>query len=144
VIFFNKKKLTLCQYERLSEPIRVRMLMCLQGGPLSLNHFTEIFQMAPSTLSKHLHILESAGLLVAARQGKWRFYRWPEQNADLAVVALLTWLGRASLADPVLKSDAARRAVAVQANPVPAPRLCRIQRRGFAAGDSAFGRGGHG
>lgn len=120
----------------LSEPIRVRMLICLQGGPLSLHHFIEIFQMAPSTLSKHLHILESAGLLGAVKQGKWRFYKWPEQNANPAVSSLLTWLGRASLEDPVLKSDAARRAVAVQANPVPAPREAPIRVLFLCSGNS--------
>ncbi|MBA2881859.1 thioredoxin type arsenate reductase [Desulfosalsimonas propionicica] len=105
----------------LSEPVRVRMLMCLKGGPLSLYHFTEIFKMAPSTLSKHLHILESAGLLVAVRHGRWRLYQWQGQDAEQTIRALLAWLGQAVLKDPVLEDDAARRAVAVQATPVPVP-----------------------
>lgn len=105
----------------LSEPVRVRMLMCLKGGPLSLHHFTEIFKMAPSTLSKHLHILEDAGLLVSVRQGRWRLYQWPGRDAGQMPRALLAWLGQAVLEDPVLEADAARRAVAVQSTPVPVP-----------------------
>lgn len=91
----------------LSEPIRVRMFICLQGGPLSLHHFTEIFKMAPSTLSKHLHTLESAGLLVAVRHGRWRLYRWPGRNADPAVRPLLAWLRQVALEDSVLETDPA-------------------------------------
>jgi len=102
----------------LSEEIRVRMLMCVQGGPLGLQHFVDIFEMAPSTLSKHLHILESAGLLVSNRQGRWRLYRWPEKDADPTTDLLLDWLAGGAGPDPVLETDAARRAVAVQTNPV--------------------------
>ncbi|MBS3754083.1 MAG: metalloregulator ArsR/SmtB family transcription factor [Desulfobacterales bacterium] len=112
----------ICSIARaISEPIRVRMLMCLKGGPLTLHHFTEIFKMAPSTLSKHLHILESAGLLVAVRHGRWRLYQWPGQNSEQTVRALLAWLGQASIQDSLLEADAARRAVAVQSTPVPVP-----------------------
>ena len=106
----------------LSEEIRVRMMMCVQGGPLGLQHIVDIFAMAPSTLSKHLHILESAGLLVSVRQGRWRLYQWPEAGADAAVSGFLDWLKKSAGTDPVLKSDAARRAVAVQTNPVSLPK----------------------
>ncbi len=105
----------------LSEEIRIRMLMCLQGGPLGLQHLVDIFELAPSTLSKHLHILESAGLLVSIRQGRWRLYRWPETADDPAAARLLDWLKNSAESDPVLETDAARRAVAVQTNPVALP-----------------------
>ncbi len=121
----NTEKITVAGISELakalSEPIRVRMLICLQRGALSLHHFIEIFKMAPSTLSKHLHILESAGLLAAVRHGRWRLYRWPGRNADPAVRPLLAWLRQVVLEDSVLETDAARRAVAVQATPVPVP-----------------------
>ena len=120
----------------LSEPVRVRILMCLKGGPLSLHHFTEIFKMAPSTLSKHLHILESAGLLLAVRHGRWRLYQWPGQNAGQMIRPLLAWLGQAVLEDPVLETDAARRAIAVQATPVPVPKNDSIRVLFLCSGNS--------
>jgi thioredoxin type arsenate reductase len=105
----------------LSEEIRIRILMCLEGGPLGLQHFVDILEMAPSTLSKHLHILESAGLLVPIRKGRWRLYQWPDESADTPVGGLLHWLKQSVGPDPILETDAARRAVTVQNNPVQLP-----------------------
>ncbi len=95
------------------------MLLCLQGGPLGLQHFVDIFQLAPSTLSKHLHMLENSGLAVSVRQGRHRLYRWPDANCDETTGSLLAWLKTASSRDPSLQVDAARRAVALQTNPLP-------------------------
>ena len=103
----------------LSEEIRIRMLMCMKGGPLGLHHFIDIFGLAPSTLSKHLHVLENAGLAAAVRQGRWRLYQRPDTGADETVRDLLKWLDQAASDDPVLQADAARRAVAIEKNPVP-------------------------
>ncbi|MDZ7582413.1 MAG: metalloregulator ArsR/SmtB family transcription factor [Deltaproteobacteria bacterium] len=106
----------------LSEEIRVRILICLKGGPLSLQHFIDIFELAPSTLSKHLHILESAGLVVSIRQGRWRLYQWPAQGSSETALELLNWLKSAVLDDPMLQTDAARRAVAIQNSAMPLPK----------------------
>ena len=103
----------------LSEEIRIRVLMCMKRGPLGLHHFIDIFELAASTLSKHLHILENAGLAVAVRQGRWRLYQWPAAGADETAAALLEWMAKAVSDDPILQTDAARRAVAVYTNPVP-------------------------
>lgn len=105
----------------LSEELRLRILMCLKGGPLGLQHFIEIFHMAPSTLSKHLHILEKAGLVVSIRHGRWRLYKWPKEHADGMVSGLLNWLEESACSDASLETDAARRAVAIQTNPFALP-----------------------
>ncbi|MFN2369507.1 MAG: ArsR family transcriptional regulator, partial [Desulfurivibrionaceae bacterium] len=105
----------------LSEDIRIRIMLCLQGGALGLQHFVDIFELAPSTLSKHLHVLESAGLLISIRHGRWRLYQWPAKSGDTVIQGLLDWLKTSTGIDPVLESDAARRAVAIQTNPVSLP-----------------------
>lgn len=70
----------ICVFSKaLSEDVRVRILMCLQGGELSLQHFVDIFGLAPSTVFKHLHVLEDAGLVVSKRTEGWRLYQWPER-----------------------------------------------------------------
>jgi arsenate reductase len=120
----------------LSEPVRIRMLMCLQRGPLSLNHFIDIFDLAPSTLSKHLHILESCGLISAVRQGRWRLYQWPEDGKDQAVQSFLIWMKDFAADDADLKADAAKRAVAVQKNPAPSPKSDRIRVLFVCSGNS--------
>lgn len=110
----------ICGFSKaLSEDVRVRMLVCLQGGPLGLHHFVDIFGLAPSTVSKHLHVLEDAGLAVSRREGRWRLYQWPERKDHETTVELLDWMVRAVQDDPVLRVDAARRAVAIQNNPLP-------------------------
>lgn len=85
-----------------------------------MNHFVDIFELAPSTLSKHLHILEYVGLAVSIRQGRWRLYQWPGEGGDKTILSLLKWLAESVSDDPVLQADSARRAVAVQTNPAPA------------------------
>lgn len=98
------------------------MLICLKGGPLALQHFVDIFNLAPSTISKHLHILESAGLIVSIPHGRWRLYQWPEEGSDAMTLGLLDWLKKNIGQDPVLDTDSARRAVAIQTNPVSLPK----------------------
>ncbi len=110
----------ICGFSKaLSEKIRLRMIVCLQGGPLGLHHFVDIFELAPSTVSKHLHVLGDAGLALSRRKGRWRLYEWPDRNNHEAAVELLEWVVRAVQDDPILQTDAARRAVAVQNNPLP-------------------------
>ncbi len=110
----------ICGFSKaLSENVRVRILVCLQGGPLGLHHFVDIFELAPSTVSKHLHVLEDAGLSVSRREGRWRLYEWPDRKDHETTVALLDWMVRAVQEDPVLQADASRRAVTIQNNPLP-------------------------
>lgn len=110
----------ICGFSKaLSEDVRVRMLMCLQGGALSLQHFVDILGLAPSTVSKHLHVLEDAGLVVSKRTGRWRLYQWPEREGHETTLALLDWMARAVKEDLILQADTARRAVTIQINPPP-------------------------
>ena len=47
----------------LADETRVRMLLALQGGELRVCQITELFKLAPSTISKHLSILYQAQLV---------------------------------------------------------------------------------
>ena len=47
----------------LADANRVRMLLALRGRELCVCQITELFGLAPSTMSKHLSILYQAGLV---------------------------------------------------------------------------------
>jgi DNA-binding transcriptional ArsR family regulator len=61
----------------LADETRVRMLMGLRGGELCVCQITELFGLAPSTVSKHLSILHQAGLVKSRKAERWVYYRLP-------------------------------------------------------------------
>ena len=69
----------------LADETRVRMLMALRGGELCVCQITELFGLAPSTVSKHLSILFQAGLVESRKADRWVYYRLPGKNAPATV-----------------------------------------------------------
>jgi len=99
--------------------------MCLDGSTLCLCHFTQILGLAPSTVSKHLRVLAEAGLVTAWQEGRWRYYRWPGEDAPLPVRRALEWVRETLASDPTVAEDAARRAVALHTCGAPCPQVAR-------------------
>ena len=46
-----------------------------EGGELCACQITELFGLAPSTMSKHLSILYQAGLVDSRKEGRWIYFR---------------------------------------------------------------------
>lgn len=65
----------------LSDPNRVRALMALRRGELCLCQIIELLAIAPSTASKHMSILKSAGLVESRKEEKWIYYRLTENSS---------------------------------------------------------------
>jgi len=61
----------------LSDANRVRMLCALRGGELCVCQLIELMRLAPSTVSKHLSILNQAELVDSRKEGRWVYYRLP-------------------------------------------------------------------
>ncbi len=59
----------------LSDETRVRILMMLDIAELCVCQITAALNLAPSTVSKHLSILEDADLILRRKSGRWVFYR---------------------------------------------------------------------
>jgi arsenate reductase len=94
----------------LSDPTRVRILASLFGGrdeELCVCEVTELFDLAPSTVSKHLLILRQAGLVDGRKDGRWMFYRPTRQPGPFAADAL-GWVRAAATKDTQMLEDAAR------------------------------------
>ncbi len=58
----------------LSDPNRARVLKLLQTGELCVCEIRTVLGLAQSTVSKHMKILEDAGLVHRTRQGSWILY----------------------------------------------------------------------
>ena len=69
----------------LADENRVRTLLALRKGELCVCQITELFGLAPSTVSKHLSILFQAGLVESRKEGRWIYYQLPGRNAPVVV-----------------------------------------------------------
>jgi DNA-binding transcriptional ArsR family regulator len=83
----------------LADMNRVRTLMFLRHGELCLCQIIEILGLAPSTVSKHMTILQQADLVEARKEGRWMYYRLPQKPSQL-IRNTLKWL------ENVLHNDA--------------------------------------
>lgn len=108
----------------LADERRVRTLLALRQGELCVCQITELFGLAPSTISKHLSILHQAGLVDSRKDGRWIFYRLPHNGADAAARDAIRWLEKASADDPVIAEDNHRLKKILCLDPV---ELCKKQ-----------------
>jgi DNA-binding transcriptional ArsR family regulator len=56
----------------LADPTRRAMLEHLRKGVRSVSELAEPFQVSQPTISKHLKVLERAGLVIRGRDAQWR------------------------------------------------------------------------
>ncbi|MFZ5569633.1 MAG: ArsR/SmtB family transcription factor [Thermodesulfobacteriota bacterium] len=73
----------------LSDPNRVKMIKLLQRRVLCVCEITEALGLAQSTASKHLKILEEAGLITYSKEGLWVNYRQTDGSNSPYVATLL-------------------------------------------------------
>ena len=92
----------------LSDESRLRALIAVKDGELCLCQIIEVLGLSPATVSKHMNILEQAGLVERTRRGKWRFYKLAAGSGTPAAKRALAWVLDASRTDPRLNDDARR------------------------------------
>jgi len=108
----------------LADENRVRMLLVLRGGELCVCQMTELFRLAPSTISKHLSILYQSGLAESRKEGRWIYYRLPGKGAPKAVRGAIDWVAGSVNGNERVAEDAARLKKILAMDPV---ELCRRQ-----------------
>jgi ArsR family transcriptional regulator, arsenate/arsenite/antimonite-responsive transcriptional repressor len=59
----------------LSVPSRVKIMKMLQKRSMCVCEIQTALQVAQSTASKHLQILEDAGMIASSKDGLWVYYR---------------------------------------------------------------------
>src|SRR5512138_3745153 len=102
----------------LADANRVRMLLALRAGELCVCQITELFGLAPSTISKHLSILFQAGLAESRKEGRWIYYRLPGKEAPAAVRRGIEWVAQSVNGDPRTAEDGARLKKILEMDPV--------------------------
>jgi DNA-binding transcriptional ArsR family regulator len=92
----------------LADRNRVRALLALRDRELCACQIIELLALAPSTVSKHMSILKHARLVEDHKEGRWMFYRLP-QNGDLAVVHdAIAWAENSLAETPEILDDTRR------------------------------------
>jgi DNA-binding transcriptional ArsR family regulator len=59
-------------FAALADPTRRAILARLAGGEATVNELAAPFEMSVQAISKHLKVLERAGLISRGRQAQWR------------------------------------------------------------------------
>jgi ArsR family transcriptional regulator len=108
----------------LADPNRVRMLLALRRGELCVCQITELFGLAFSTISKHLSILQHAGLIQSRKSERWVYYRLPGKTAPVVVREALDWLKKSLANTDEAAADAKKLKRILRTAPA---ELCRRQ-----------------
>ena len=80
----------------------------------------------PSTISKHLSILQQAGLIESRKKERWVHYRWAGPTAPAVARQALHWVTQSLRSDQQVTADARRLQAILKTNPKV---LCQRQLR---------------
>lgn len=89
----------------LSDINRVRVLMALMNQELCVCQITELLKLAPSTVSKHMSILDHARLVESRKEGRWVYYRLASNEENRCVTDILELIKRTIRKDPIVQRD---------------------------------------
>lgn len=76
------------QFAALADPTRRAILARLTQGEASVNELAEPFDMSLPAVSKHLKVLEKAGLISRGREAQWR----PARLEPMALKGIAEWM----------------------------------------------------
>ena len=92
----------------LADESRVRILMFMKKNELCVCQIVALLRLAPSTVSKHLAILEQAGLVESRKQERWVYYRLSDKTASPCASAAIGWICKCVEKDKQILEDSAR------------------------------------
>jgi DNA-binding transcriptional ArsR family regulator len=90
------------------DPTRTRILKLLEHRELCVCQIQAVLRLAPSTVSKHLTILRTAGLVEDRREGKWTEYALSTEGTNSFADAVLRILRGPLDRDPLVVADRRR------------------------------------
>ena len=76
----------------LSDINRLRALCALQGRDLCVCQITELLGLAPSTVSRHMAVLQQGRLVDSRKDGRWVYYRLAGREAPPRARDALKWV----------------------------------------------------
>jgi DNA-binding transcriptional ArsR family regulator len=82
-------------FDALAHPARRRILVTVhfEGGSMTAGRIAAVFTHSWQTTTRHLQVLEAAGLLVHEKRGRLRIYRIEPKRLEL-VRDWLAWFSR--------------------------------------------------
>ena len=108
----------------LADENRLRIVAALDGHELCLCQIVDLLELATSTVSRHMSILQQARIVDSRKDGRWSYFRLATDEglpqADEAASLVITSLQK----DPRARSDAKRLKQILKLNP---EELCRRQ-----------------
>ncbi len=93
------------QAKAVSDETRVRILKLLEERELCVCQLMDILVMGQSTVSKHLGILKTAGLVECRRDGTWTFYRLSDSTINNYNLDFIKLLSSCLKDDTIIQSD---------------------------------------
>ncbi len=75
-------------FQAIADPTRRKLLELLAGKELPISTISSHFTMSRTAVTKHLHVLESAGLVISQKVGREKRYRLEAKPLR----TLRTWL----------------------------------------------------
>lgn len=82
--------ITICK--ALSDPGRLEALLALDRQELCICDIAEKLGLAESTASRHMAILEKAGLVESRKDGRWRYFRHAQADVPGAPQYAVAWV----------------------------------------------------
>ena len=99
-------KAVLSVTKALSDGNRLRTVMALRDMiELCVCQVTEMLDLAPATVSRHMSILQNAGLVESRKKGRWVYYRLSETATTEPVVTVMDWLGESLDRSSEIRAD---------------------------------------
>jgi len=90
----------------LSDKTRVRIFKMLQQKEMCVCEVRAVLGIAQSTASKHLNILEDAGLVSRTKEGLWVNYEIDQHSHNPHAEPIIKYLSSILDDDPDVKADA--------------------------------------
>ncbi len=115
-------------FAALADTSRVQLLAACFDGERCVCQLVELLGRSNATVSKHLAILREAGLLDSRKQGRWVYYRLPDEPSPEAADAI--GLVRRHADTDMIARDHRRMEQILAVEPTV---LCRNQRAGCCA-----------
>ncbi len=75
-------------FAALADPVRRRIIARLSRGPATVNELSEPFEITKQAVSKHIQVLEQAGLVTRTREAQRR----PVHLDPVRLEALTAWI----------------------------------------------------
>jgi ArsR family transcriptional regulator len=90
----------------LSDGNRLRVMMALHDmTELCVCQLTEMLGLAPATVSRHMRILQNAGLVENRKNGRWVYYRLSAAGKAEPILTIMDWLGESLARSAEIRAD---------------------------------------